>query len=97
MNELPIACSLDAGDARAQLDAWRALAPWEVSREPLPDGVRVVYRREAGPALEAVAAAERACCGFLDILVEHVGESRVLTVRAPSAPLVEDVRLLGLA
>lgn len=95
MKQLPIACSLDAVDARAQLDAWKALAPHERFREDIAGGVRVVYAEEAAQDLERVAAAERACCGFLDITVEPAEEGMVLTVLAPEEILVDDVRRLG--
>ena len=95
MKQLPIACSLDAAGARAQLDAWRALAPFEQAREDLPDGVRVVYAAAAAEPLRRVAEAERACCGFLDIAIEPSGEELVLTVRAPDPVLAQDVRRLG--
>lgn len=97
MKQLPIACSLDGAGARAQLDAWKALAAYEVSRQDVPGGVRVVYRREAAEDLERVAAAERACCAFLDITVAPQAGELVLTVLAPEPVLVQDVRALGIA
>lgn len=97
MKQLPVACSLDAVDARAQLDAWKALAPHERSREDIPGGVRVVYAQEAAEELERVAEAERACCGFLDITLEAATEGMVLTVLAPEEILAEDVRRLGVS
>lgn len=95
MKQLPIACSLDAAGAHDQLAAWRALAPWQRSREDLPDGVRVRYAPDAADEVARVAAAELACCAFLDITVERTASDVVVEIHAPDPALAADVRLLG--
>lgn len=70
MTELPLACALDAGALGVRVDEIRglfadALDGWE------HDGDRLTLRFAAGAGdrVEALAAAERECCGFLAISV----------------------------
>ena len=82
MTELPLACSLGAGALSAREAEIRglfadALEGWE------RDGDRLTLRFGAGAAdrVEALAAAERECCGFLAISVQP---GPVLVLEAPA-------------
>ena len=68
MEELPIACTLGAGDMADRRDAWEALLrDAALGRERLPHGARVRLCDAPGIAerARALIAAEGACCAFL--------------------------------
>jgi len=82
--EVPIACTLGAGDMAGRLDDWRAALRDVVARSPLPDGVRL----ELGPTadvteLARLAAAEQDCCRFFGFAVVIDGRGTALEVHAP--------------
>ncbi len=64
-----LACTLDPGAARAQLDAWADLRRWCRRAERNGDGVRLWFDAAAEPALRRVAEREAACCAFLQLEV----------------------------
>jgi hypothetical protein len=79
------ACSLEAGELVERLDRIARLG----SRSCLgaeSDGRRhsLAFRRDPGTRteLEAVIAAERRCCPFLDLTLDDAGEQLVLTIDA---------------
>jgi hypothetical protein len=82
-SETPIACSLDAENRAARLAGTRelgeqALVGLEVSeRRAL---LRFHGRRER---IDALVAAERACCGFLEFRATRNGERTELEIRTP--------------
>ncbi len=83
--ELPIACSLDAGEGGERLARWRDLAVKgspAVRRESTQIVVR--YRRRPGvlDELEALAAAERQCCSFAEWHVIRDSEYAELHIRS---------------
>jgi len=72
--ELPVACSLQAGEGTDRLARWKALfamsAP-TVRRTPDQIAVRVAESPGVAAELEALAAKERACCSFVRWHVVH--------------------------
>jgi hypothetical protein len=86
--ELPVVCSLDAGDLEQRL-----AAIGEIGAESLidrrQDGERHLLRFRSDPRtrerLEDIVRAERECCAFLDLLLEDEGDYVVLSVAAPEA------------
>jgi hypothetical protein len=86
LKQLPlVACSLDAGDQRERLAEWAELLGKASSSAPTSDGAR--YSFEASDELErhirALAAAEQACCSFLDFEIGRTAATIELTVTSP--------------
>jgi hypothetical protein len=83
---LAIACALSAADL-----AERAAELEALGRDALLDSRekpgRAVLRFRPDPVIqervEAVVAAERECCAFLDFRLEHGDQASVLTIAAP--------------
>jgi hypothetical protein len=87
LKELPlVACSLDAGGQRDRLVEWAELLGNASTSSPKADGAR--YRFEASDELErqirALAAAEQACCSFLDFEISSAAGTIELTVTSPA-------------
>jgi hypothetical protein len=82
----PIACSLDAAQRPGRVDDWNRLLARVVEREPQGDGLRLHFPSEAGLAGEiaTLAAAEQACCAFLEFSLHLNGAGIVLDVLAPA-------------
>jgi hypothetical protein len=86
--ELPVVCSLGAGDLEQRL---AAIA--EIGAESLIDhqreSERHLLRFRSDPRtrerLEGIIAAEAECCAFLDLSLEQDGDDLVLAVAAPEA------------
>jgi hypothetical protein len=81
--ELPVACSLDAAEAGGRLARWQALFAATnptIRRQPEEILVRVPARSGAGEELEALAAAERACCDFVRWRVTHHSQWHELSI-----------------
>lgn len=88
--ELPVACSLSASDGAKRLMRWRTL--FEMSSPTLrrdPDQIVVAMAEAPGVAAElnALAAAERACCSFVDWHVVHTEGGHELQIRGTSEGL----------
>jgi hypothetical protein len=84
--QLPlIACSLDAGGQQARLSDWAELLSQAAASEATDDGVR--YSFAAGDELEKrirdLAAAEQACCSFLEFAVSRTGAQVEMIITAP--------------
>jgi hypothetical protein len=82
-NPLPlVACSLDADGQRERLGEWAALLAAASTSVPTPEGAR--YSFSASDELErqirALAAAEKACCSFLDFEISREARTIELTV-----------------
>jgi len=76
--DIPIACSLSAGDLAKQEGAWRTLLAGSLlARERVPGGLRLIFRRGAGPELNALVETERICCPWIAFAVK--GESVTIT------------------
>jgi hypothetical protein len=84
--ELPIACSLGAGDLKQRLAAIAAIGSASL-RDRETDGGRHLLRFGADEAtrrrLEEIVAAEAECCSFLDLILEERGSELVLSIAAP--------------
>jgi hypothetical protein len=86
--DLPVVCSLGAGDLEQRL---AAIA--EVGAESLIDhredsGRHLLrFRRDdrTRERLEGIVAAEAECCAFLDLSLADDGEHQILSVAAPEA------------
>ena len=85
-NELPIACSLGAGDLTHRLDEIAALGRDALLDSDL-DGTRATLRFAAGPGIDErlarIVAAESECCAFLTMAVREDGDELVLAIDAP--------------
>ena len=87
MKQLPlVACSLDADGQRERLAEWAELLGKAGSSSPTTDGAR--YSFDASDELEqqlrALAAAEKACCSFLDFELSRRGGTIELKVTSPA-------------
>jgi MerR family copper efflux transcriptional regulator len=80
----PITCTLDAADRTARLTHARelgeqALVGLEVS------GSRAVLRfAGASESVDALVAAEQACCAFFEFSMTRLGEDTELEIRTPA-------------
>jgi hypothetical protein len=94
--ELPIACSLDAGGMSERLAEMSALGRFSlIDAEP---GVRHAVLRfrpgdETTERLTAIVAAEGECCAFLSMDVREESGALQLTIDAPEGaePILEDM------
>ena len=67
----PIACSLSAADLRDREAAWRRLLTTSlVSRDVVPGGIRLAVHPGSVPSLLELVNLERACCPWIDFVVE---------------------------
>jgi hypothetical protein len=94
MNELPIACSLTAGDLEARLAEIRAVGE-SALRERELDGKRVRLSfdlsDDVATRLRRIVDAEQECCAFLTLSLETRADAIVLTIEAPQgAELARD-------
>jgi hypothetical protein len=82
-SETPIACTLDAADRRGRLAGARELG--ERALIGLEVGERRALLRFRGEheRVDALVAAERACCGFLELTTTRHGEKTELEIRTP--------------
>ena len=81
--EAPVACTLSAGDLRAQAGRWRALyAAAGIERTATADGIRVRFRRDAAveAELRALVAVEVECCKWAEWSVAAGANELVLGV-----------------
>ena len=92
----PIACSLNASDYRRRADDIREIArrALRITR-PIDGGVQLTFA-DAGGAharLEALVAAEAACCPFLTLDLRRSGDELVLDVTGPeeAQPVIAEV------
>jgi len=88
--ELPVACTLGPDDGAARLRRWRALAarcPPRVARAAGQLELRWRLDLDAARELDALATAERECCGFASWTVIRDGADTILRVTAdPGRP-----------
>ncbi len=85
--ELPLACSLDAGELEERTERWRRLADRSLIEASSPaDGVAIQrHRPDDGvlTELRELISLEGECCPFLDFDLADHGDEIVLTVRGP--------------
>jgi len=82
-----VACSLTAEDQSTRLDAWASLLASADSRTEVPAGMSYVFRPASvfAPRVRDLAAAEGACCTFLDFeIVEQSDEVRLTVTSHPT-------------
>jgi hypothetical protein len=85
--QVPIACTLAGGAARARVDRWRAiLASHLIERRLTGDALVMRFRKDADAERELteLAVAERDCCAFVGWGLEP--ESDVLVLRITGEP-----------
>jgi hypothetical protein len=86
--ELPIVCSLGAGDLEQRLSAIGEIgARGLVYRRREGDRHLLSFRSDAATreGLEAIIEAERQCCAFLDLSLREDGDHLILSIAAPEA------------
>lgn len=83
-DDVPVACSLDAADTADRIADWRRLTEG-APRAPLADGLRLTLPIGRLREVADLAAAEQACCPFLDFHLHLDGPNLHLEVRAPAA------------
>jgi hypothetical protein len=84
--DVPIACTLDAGDFKTRSEQIETLASRHlrhVSREPL--SIELTYATEALPELRDLVRKEMECCAFLDFDLREANDSVRLRITAPEA------------
>lgn len=96
MNELPIACTLDANDMTARLALIDELAADSLLDQRSTDtGVRLRLRdtAEIEQRMRELVAAEEKCCPFMGFRLDHRDGDLVLEITAP-ADVVPVVQML---
>lgn len=82
--EVPIACSLGAGELRGQLAEWASLLGAASDRQPIPGGLRVTFADGAPlQELARLVAAEQRCCPFFAFAITVDRRGTALEVTAP--------------
>jgi len=83
---IPIACTLEAGDARAQLGEWQAVLRAVVDSSERPSANRLELSllpdADVGSVI-SLAQREAACCAFFSFTLEIQADSLVLSVEVP--------------
>lgn len=79
--DAPVACSLSRDDVRDRTDQWEAVLAG-AGRRPIADGVELTVPIERLAAVADLAAAEQACCPFLDFRLHLDGPDLHLEIRA---------------
>jgi hypothetical protein len=95
-SELPIACSLSAGDLDERLAQMTGLGRDALlGAELAPGRARLRFAHAAGvrERLERIAAAEAECCAFLTTTVREEPGELVLAIAAPAdaGPVLEEL------
>jgi MerR family transcriptional regulator, copper efflux regulator len=82
--EVPIACTLEAGDMSTRLDEWNTLLHGVTARLPLDGGLRLEFRSDTDVTeIARLAAAEQSCCRFFGFALVIDGRGIALEVHAP--------------
>jgi hypothetical protein len=79
-----IACSLDAEDRAARMAVARELGEHALVGLDISERRARLRFRGAHDRVDALAAAERACCAFLEFTTTRQGEHTELEVRSPA-------------
>lgn len=81
MNNIPIACDVNALPDREQHEATSAqLMPQAQSVAALPDGFTVMFPVAALPLVAAFVDGERLCCPFLHFTIELIPATEVVVL-----------------
>ena len=86
--DLPIVCSLNAGDLEQRLAAIGEIGAKSLIDRREDSGAHLLRFRsdpETRAGLEGIIEAERQCCAFLDLSLTEDGDHLVLSVAAPEA------------
>jgi hypothetical protein len=96
---IPIACTLDAGEARERWQQWQSLARTVGQVQRLTNGLSLHFPATDNTRgdLARLVGAERQCCGFVDWQLEDLGEELVLTISGEPAGVEAMVESFGLA
>lgn len=79
-----VACSLEPHRVEDRTEAWRSTAASAEGREPLPDGIRLRFPRNADvAAISQLAAHEQTCCGFFTFSIGIRADAVTLDVTGP--------------
>lgn len=97
---VPVACSLEGGEARRRSQQWQIVVGQRLEMERSDD--RLTIRFAANDALraelESLVMAERECCGFVTWEFDDLGDEMVLNVLGDSlgvTAMVEAFRLVN--
>jgi len=95
-NDLPLACSLGAGDRDARLKDLTEIGRRLLSltrRAGAPVLLRFSRDPDTKAELERIVAAEAECCAFLDMRITEQDEALQLSIAGPqgSEPIVEEL------
>ncbi|MDQ3177952.1 MAG: MerR family DNA-binding protein, partial [Actinomycetota bacterium] len=84
LDDVPIACTLDAGSMSDRIAAWHAFLAAATHRGGVEGGLRIEFGHEVdGGELGRRAAAEQQCCAFFSFLLTVDAAGVALEVRAP--------------
>jgi len=82
--DLPVACTLGAGEMTGRLGEWQDLLQGVVARRPLEDGIRLEFATGTDVTeIARLAAAEQGCCRFFGFAVVIDAQGMALEVHAP--------------
>jgi MerR family copper efflux transcriptional regulator len=81
--ETPIACTLDAQDRPARLARARELGEQALAGLNVGDGSALLRFQGHYEAVDALVAAERACCPFFEFTITRHGENTEVEIVAP--------------
>jgi hypothetical protein len=84
--DIPIACSLDAGALEQRLAAIAEIGAGSLISRQAEDGRHLLrFRADAATRkrLEEIVAAEAKCCSFLDLSLDQKGDELRLAIAAP--------------
>jgi hypothetical protein len=94
--EIPIACSLDASEARAQLGEWKEIFARVVTRveRTSPSRFEASLRVQSPGMSELVQLAQRetACCPFFDfsLIIDAASTTLVVVVPDDASPVLDE-------
>ena len=95
--DIPIACTLSAADARAQVLEWAELRELATSVTAIDGGVQMVFHASTATVVEDLARREAACCAFLDITTTGLeGQIALQVTTADTAALPVIAVLAGI-
>jgi MerR family transcriptional regulator, copper efflux regulator len=83
-DDVPIACTLGAGEMSNRLDEWNTLLQGVTARHRIDGGLRLELRTDTDVTeIARLAAAEQSCCRFFDFALVIDGRGIALDVHAP--------------